>query len=319
MNKDPKPRVRKRVTHIVTDNKDRHNYGSEKPLFIYCCICGQMALILDCPIEKLPERPRDKSKVIDVRKRAHKVIATEASASSCVYIRWPDGIEKQFRRYCKSCGLLLFYRHSVKNHVAEFIVSDALTMQEGNIGLSASALATRTAKLDGTDAGEANVKLLTALASQAEAMAQQSGSMPPPVNPLSYLNSSSSNSSKLRRSVQQQETTQGVDTAVTVSTIEDEEEEAEAREVADSYAANVRVIEAQMIRRGIIKRRLVDEANEQAAKRRVRGIIHILIVICPCHTMKYAYFAAFLLHFVLFFLNVAVLLFHDLSTIMVFL
>lgn len=259
MNKDPKPRVRKRVTHIVTDNKDRHNYGSEKPLFIYCCICGQMALILDCPIEKLPERPRDKSKVIDVRKRAHKVIATEASASSCVYIRWPDGIEKQFRRYCKSCGLLLFYRHSVKNHVAEFIVSDALTMQEGNIGLSASALATRTAKLDGTDAGEANVKLLTALASQAEAMAQQSGSMPPPVNPLSYLNSSSSNSSKLRRSVQQQETTQGVDTAVTVSTIEDEEEEAEAREVADSYAANVRVIEAQMIRRGIIKRRLVDE------------------------------------------------------------
>ncbi|VDN08959.1 unnamed protein product [Dibothriocephalus latus] len=196
MNKEPRPRVRKRVTHIVTDNKDRHNYGSEKPLFIYCCICGQMSLILDCPLEKLPERPRDLSRVLDVSKRAHKINATDASPSSCVYVRWKDGIERQFRRYCKSCGLLLFYRHSIKGHIVSLF-----------------------------------------LALQAEGV----------------------QAPKMRRSVQQQETTQGVDTAVTVSTIEDEEEEAEAKEIADSYAANARVIEAQMIRRGIIKRRIVDE------------------------------------------------------------
>ncbi|BHF71997.1 hypothetical protein AAHC03_09438 [Spirometra sp. Aus1] len=215
-----------------------------------------MSLILDCPLEKLPERPRDLSRVLDVSKRAHKINATDASPSSCVYVRWEDGIERQYRRYCKSCGLLLFYRHSVKGHVADFIVNGALHLQVGNIGLTPSALATRSVKMDGTDAGEANVKLLTALASQAAAL--QAEGVPAP---------------KMRRSVQQQETTQGVDTAVTVSTIEDEEEEAEAKEIADSYAANARVIEAQMIRRGIIKRRLVDEANEQAAKRRIRGTL----------------------------------------------
>lgn len=117
MNKEQKPKVRKRATHIVTDSKPRHNYGSEKPLFVYSCLCGQMSLIIDCLIDKLPRRPRDGARVIDGSKRAHKTTATPANPLTPVYLRWSNGIERQFRRYCKSCGLPLFYRHKVDNPV----------------------------------------------------------------------------------------------------------------------------------------------------------------------------------------------------------
>mgnify|MGYP001803270623 FL=1 len=47
----------------------------DKPLYIYYCICGQMSLILDCPMERLPTRPRDGSKCIDSLKHAHRMTA----------------------------------------------------------------------------------------------------------------------------------------------------------------------------------------------------------------------------------------------------
>nr|CAX75533.1 hypothetical protein [Schistosoma japonicum] len=258
MSKDHKPRVRKRATHIVTDSRPRHNYGSEKPLFVYSCICGQMSLIIDCLIEKLPRRPRDDARVIDGSKRAHKTTATAVNPLAPIYIRWANGIEKQFRRYCKGCGLPIFYRHSAENSTTEFIIKDALKLQDDQAALSASMLCPkRSTAAKHIDESSANARLLEALAAEAAALQQNEAS----------------NNAPLRRSVQQQETTQGIDTAVTVSTIEDEEEEAEAKEIADSYAANARVIEQEMIRRGIIKRRLVDEANEEAQQRRIRGTL----------------------------------------------
>ncbi|CAL8079187.1 unnamed protein product [Calicophoron daubneyi] len=254
MSKEQKPKVRKRTTHIVTDSKPRDNYGSEKPLFVYSCICGQMSLIIDCLIEKLPRRPRDDARVIDGSKRAHKITATPPNSLSPVHIRWPNGIERQFRRYCKSCGLPLFYRHDIENPAAEFVIKGALKLQDDQTAPPSSMLQAKR-PVRNADESSANARLLEALAAEAAAV------------------QSDTNSAPLRRSVQQQETTQGIDTAVTVSTIEDEEEEAEAKEIADSYAANARVIEQEMIRRGIIKRRLVDEANAEAQQRRIRGTL----------------------------------------------
>ena len=78
----------------------------------------------DCPLEKLPLRPIDNSRVIDGSKHAHKITSLE---DEVVYIKREKGVEKQSRKKCIKCGLSLFYQFDKGS--AKFLLHNSLTKE----------------------------------------------------------------------------------------------------------------------------------------------------------------------------------------------
>lgn len=112
---------------VCTDTKDREEYEGDTPLYVYHCVCGQLAMILgklsgrrrrvalilptnffasDTTMDKLPLRRRDGARVVDASRNSHKVYCEGAGTT---YLRRPEGVEQQFRQKCKKsvCGVSL--------------------------------------------------------------------------------------------------------------------------------------------------------------------------------------------------------------------
>lgn len=116
---------------IFTKEEEKEE-TQETPLYIYYCLCGQLALVIDTSIEKLPLRPVDKARVIDNTKHAHKITAQD---DETVYIRREKGVEKQYRKKCIKCGLPIYYQFENLNNVPKFVISNSLTKESTSLNI----------------------------------------------------------------------------------------------------------------------------------------------------------------------------------------
>ena len=205
------PKVVSRSIACTDSTRD----STPSDLRIYYCLCGQMALILDCSLEHLPMRRSDGARVLESARHAHRLKCSDSEET--VYLKRSGGAEKQMRKKCISCQLPLFYRHECRK--------DLVFVLRGAVVSHAAAGDSRRPPLD--------------------------------------------------QRIQQTRRTKdmGKCSSTTVSTMDEEEDEIEAREVADSYAENARIIEKQLKRKGLTQQATSEEAREEQESRKKRGTL----------------------------------------------
>lgn len=205
---------------VCSDVKhDAEEYKGEKPLNVYYCLCGQMVLIIDCPIDKLPMRRRDNARVIDSKKHAHKLTCDKVPDP--VYIKRDDGVEKQFRKKCRKCGLSLFYHHKEKGNTVIFVFDGAAVKE--------------------SEAIQGKVSMYNQVFEK------------PKEQQKVMMKKSTKNMGKFG--------------CTTISTLEDDEDAEDAKEIADSFTANARIIDAQMERRGLKRMEMGLQESKAPAKK----------------------------------------------------
>lgn len=206
------------VSRSIVCTDQRNDSRDESNLTVYYCWCGQIGLILDCKIHRLPLRKRDGARVIDSKMHNFKLSCIDTRKpikdEDIVYVKWGDDeIEKQYRLKCKKCNLWVFYKHSPESNVL-FIVNKAMNIRPRNPLLAAK-------------------------------IASNTGDNP-----------STSRSSNIRRT---EINSGGRFASVTISTVEEEEAETEAKEVANSYELNATIVQRELERQKQLKRRKLED------------------------------------------------------------
>ncbi|KAF4694617.1 hypothetical protein FOZ60_007584 [Perkinsus olseni] len=96
-------------------SEDSHLKSKGKLIQYYCSLCGQMALVTDCPLSELPKRSTDGALALDEKKHFHKKYL--ALGQRVCLDRANDKIEIQYRYNCKNnrCGIPIAYRTTLED------------------------------------------------------------------------------------------------------------------------------------------------------------------------------------------------------------
>ncbi|KRY23651.1 UPF0428 protein CXorf56 -like protein [Trichinella patagoniensis] len=191
----------------------------------YYCLCGELALISEKPLDRLPLRPRDRARVLDNEKGTYK---TFSKPNETVYLSRSEGVEVQCRLECKQCSAIMFYYSPDRPDIL-FLVDKAVVSSD---------------------------QLNTAKASGPDVVGRSA------VGYDGDVDGSGPSSTTKKVMITKMVKSGGKFGSVTVSTIDEEEEELEAKEIAASYSNNAIVVEKQMRRKGMLNRRGAEQFVE---------------------------------------------------------
>ncbi|KRX45824.1 putative U3 small nucleolar RNA-associated protein 7, partial [Trichinella murrelli] len=204
----------------------------------YYCLCGELALISEKPLDRLPLRPRDRARVLDNEKGTYK---TFSKPNETVYLSRSEGVEVQCRLECKQCSAIMFYYSPDRPDIL-FLVDKAVVSSD---------------------------QLSTAKASGPDVVGRSA------VGYDGDVDGSGPSSTTKKVMITKMVKSGGKFGSVTVSTIDEEEEELEAKEIAASYSNNAIVVEKQMRRKGMLNRRGAEQfvEAERLKKEHRRGTL----------------------------------------------
>uniref|UniRef100_A0A6G1SGS6 STING ER exit protein n=1 Tax=Aceria tosichella TaxID=561515 RepID=A0A6G1SGS6_9ACAR len=200
---------------------DQRAGARDDNLTVYYCWCGNIGLILDCKIHKLPLRERDGARVLDSKRHNFKLSCVDMKKplveDDVTFVKWSDNeFEKQYRLKCKKCCLWTFYKHSPDSSTV-FIVDRAMNIRPRNPLMAAK------------------------VASGALGSTEYSDHMRPATS-SGIVRRTESNPGKRFGSV-------------AVSTMEEEEAEVEAKDIANSYQLNATIVKRELERQEQLRKR----------------------------------------------------------------
>merc|ERR1712137_355565 len=121
--------VSKRFRIVNFTSEDSLVVGEKTLLTFYCSICGELSCTTDADIPKLPKRSTDKAFVMD---EATHFTKKYTNFGEEILLRRQNGVEKQYRFYCKQCRQPLGYRPSPPSETSKYtyFYKDALVSEQ---------------------------------------------------------------------------------------------------------------------------------------------------------------------------------------------